>query len=133
MTIDPVTSLHPMYTVPRCAGAEAREEHETGGGIVHRQGDGARQDQRPDSHRRTVRVAERGNSHCTRCTRNRVYETVRCPSVCPSVFPIRPLQQPAAGLLLWARQVGHIDRLLQQRRACGGRMRAVPRCERMHS
>jgi len=41
-----------------------------------------------------------------------VYETVRCPPVCPSVCPIRTLQQRAAGLLLWARRVGDIDRLL---------------------
>jgi len=35
----------------------------------------------------------------------------------------------AAGLLLWARRVGDIDRLLhdQAAAACGGRMRAVPR------
>ena len=30
----------------------------------------------------------------------------------PSVCPIHPLQQRAAGLLLWARRVGDIDRLL---------------------
>jgi len=36
------------------------------------------------------------------------------PSVRPSVCPIRPLLQRAAGLLLWARQVEleDIDRLL---------------------
>ena len=38
-----------------------------------------------------------------------VYETVRCPSVCPSVCSIRPLQQYAAGLLLSARGVGDIN------------------------
>jgi len=32
------------------------------------------------------------------------------PSVCPSY---RPLQRRAAGLLLWARRAGDIDRLLQ--------------------
>jgi len=32
--------------------------------------------------------------------------------VCLSVCPTRPLQQRAAGLLLWARRVGDIDRLL---------------------
>jgi len=37
-------------------------------------------------------------------------------SVCPSVCPIRPLQQCAAGLLLWARRVEDIEQLLQQRR-----------------
>jgi len=40
--------------------------------------------------------------------RSRVYVTVRCPSVClsvcPFVCPICPLQQRAAGLLLWARR-----------------------------
>jgi len=34
-------------------------------------------------------------------------------SVRPSVCPIRPLQQRAARLLLWARQVAEIDRLQQ--------------------
>ena len=34
--------------------------------------------------------------------------------------------RPSAGLLLWARQAGDIDRLLQQRRANAG----VPRCQR---
>jgi len=34
----------------------------------------------------------------------------------PSVCPIRPLQQRAAGLLLWARRAGDIDRLLHGRR-----------------
>jgi len=37
---------------------------------------------------------------------------VVCMSVRLSVCPIRPLQQRAAGLLLWARQAGDIDRLL---------------------
>jgi len=41
------------------------------------------------------------------------------PSVRPFVCPIRPLQQCAVGLLLWARHVGNIDRLLQQRRTAG--------------
>jgi len=34
----------------------------------------------------------------------------------PSVCPIRPLQKRAAGLLLWARRAGDIDRLLHGRR-----------------
>jgi len=34
-----------------------------------------------------------------------------------SVCPIRPLQQRAAGLLLWARRVGDIDRLMHGRRS----------------
>jgi len=33
-------------------------------------------------------------------------------SVRPSVCPIHPLQQRAAGLLLWAMRAGDIDRLL---------------------
>ena len=48
-------------------------------------------------------------------------------SVCPSVRPsvrlsvrfIRPLHAPPAGLLLWARRPGDIDRLLHGRRAGG--------------
>ena len=44
--------------------------------------------------------------------RSRVRVAFRCPSLCPSVCPIRPLQQRAAGLLLWARWVGEIVRLL---------------------
>jgi len=39
-----------------------------------------------------------------------IYETVRCSSVCVSHSPP---QQRAAGLLLWARRTGDIDRLLQ--------------------
>jgi len=34
----------------------------------------------------------------------------------PSVCPIRPLQQRAAGLLLWVRQLADVDRLLHGRR-----------------
>jgi len=45
-----------------------------------------------------------------------------------SVCPIRMLQLGAAGLLLWVRRLGDIVRLQQQ--VCGGRMRAVPRCQR---
>ena len=42
------------------------------------------------------------------------------PSVCPSVCPIyRPLQQRAAGLLLWAPRTGDIDRLLHGASAAG--------------
>jgi len=56
----------------------------------------------------------------------------------PSVCPIRPLQQRAEGLLLWARRVGDIDRLLHGRRRSskgpqhGARqwMRVVPRFQR---
>ena len=48
--------------------------------------------------------------------RSGVDETVRCPSVRLS-FPFGQLrQQRAAGLLLWARRVGDIDRLLHGRR-----------------
>ena len=47
--------------------------------------------------------------------------TERCPSVCLFVRPIRPAAvQRAAGLLLWARRVGDIARLLQQRRENAG-------------
>jgi len=53
---------------------------------------------------------------CPHSMRSRVYETVWCLSVRPSVCPIRSLQQLAAGLLLWARQVGDIDRLMHGRR-----------------
>jgi len=37
-------------------------------------------------------------------------------AVCLYADPIRSLQQRAAGLLLWARRVGDIDRLLHGRR-----------------
>jgi len=49
---------------------------------------------------------------------SRVYVTVPCPSVRPSV-PARAHSSitAAAGLLLWARQAGDIDRLLHGRRA----------------
>ena len=40
--------------------------------------------------------------------------------VCPSICPIRRRHAAAAGLLLWARRAGDIDRLLRQRR--------VPQC-----
>ena len=57
------------------------------------------------------------------------------PFVRLSVCPIRPLRQRAAGLLLWARRVGDIDRLLHGRRRCSTgsqhhaqqQMRVVPR------
>ena len=61
--------------------------------------------------------------------RSRVYETVRCPSVRPSVC-LSQHRTTAANPLL-ARRAGDIDRLLHGRRSaaamCGGRMRAVPR------
>ena len=49
---------------------------------------------------------------------SRVYVTVLCPSVRPSV-PARAHSSitAAAGLQLWARQAGDIDRLLHGRRA----------------
>ena len=51
------------------------------------------------------------------------------PSVCLSVCSLyRLLQQRAAGLLLWARQAGDIDR---QRRRAQQQMRAVSRCQLM--
>jgi len=38
-----------------------------------------------------------------------------CNGTVSDLWPIRPLQQCAAGLLLWARLVGDIDRLLHNR------------------
>ena len=50
--------------------------------------------------------------------RSKVYETVERPSVCLSVCPIiRPPYAAKAGLLLWARQPGDVDRLLHGRRS----------------
>ena len=49
---------------------------------------------------------------------------VVCVSVRLSVCPIRPLQQRAAGLLLWARRAGDIDRLLHGRRRSSTRAAA---------
>jgi len=53
---------------------------------------------------------------------SRVYETVRCPSVCLSQHGTTAanLQSASAGLLLWARRTGDIDRLLHQRRPNAG-------------
>ena len=48
--------------------------------------------------------------HCPRSVRSRVYETVRCPPLCPSVCSTPPLQLPSA------RDVIDIDRLLHGRR-----------------
>ena len=56
--------------------------------------------------------------------RSRAYVTVPCPSVRPSVCAIRPRQQRAAGLLLRARPVGDIDRLLHGRGAAARRAAA---------
>jgi len=55
----------------------------------------------------------------------RVYVTVRCPSVRPSVCPSEPAwadssKPVAAGLLLWARLAGNVARLLQRRCANAG-------------
>ena len=64
-----------------------------------------------------------------------------CPSarlsVYPSVSPSNPPHAAAAGLLLWARLPGGIDRLLHGRRSAAAapqhgaqqQMRAVPRCQ----
>jgi len=58
-----------------------------------------------------------------------VYVTAQC----PSVRPIYLMQQRAAGLLLWARRIGDIDRLLHGRRRSSTepqqQMRAVPRLQ----
>ena len=57
--------------------------------------------------------------------------TFRQMSACGlSVCPVLPPHAAAAGLLLWARRAGDIDRLLHGRRSaasCSGRMRAVLR------
>jgi len=52
--------------------------------------------------------------------RSRVYATVGRPSARLCVCPIRPLHAAAAGLLLWVRRAGNIDRLPQQQRANAG-------------
>jgi len=46
-----------------------------------------------------------------------VYVTIRCLSVCQSVCLSRLAPRRAAGLLLWARRPGDIDRLLHVRRS----------------
>jgi len=54
--------------------------------------------------------------HCSHSMRQCLW-MVWCPSVRPSACPIyRPLQQRAAGLLLWAQRARNIDRLLHSRR-----------------
>jgi len=50
------------------------------------------------------------------------------PSFCPSVCPIRPLHQRAAGLLLWARRVGDIDCFLYDRCRSMARSRKCGQC-----
>jgi len=70
-------------------------------------------------------------------TARRLYANVGRPSVRPSVCPIRPPHADAAGLLLWARRPGDIDRLLHSRRSAAAapqhgtqqQMRAVARCQ----
>ena len=52
--------------------------------------------------------------HCHITMRSRVYASVGRPSVCP----IRPLQQHAAGLLLWAQPAGDVDQLLHGAQQC---------------
>ena len=49
--------------------------------------------------------------------------------VCPSACLIRPLQQRAAGLLLWARWAGDIDRL-QHGGAAAALGRSTARCSK---
>jgi len=68
--------------------------------------------------------------------RSKVYATVRRPSIRPTVCPIRPPHAAAAGLLLWTRRAGDVDRLLpggqQQPRPQHGaqqQVRAVTRCQ----
>jgi len=59
---------------------------------------------------------------------------VRCPNVCPPVFPVRRLLQRAAGLLLLARRVGEIGGLLHVRRAAaqGRRTARSSECSQCH-
>ena len=47
-----------------------------------------------------------------------------------SVCPVRPPQQRAAGLLLWARWVGDLDQL---QHGAQQQMRVVPRFERVYN
>jgi len=55
------------------------------------------------------------------------------PSVCPSVCPsYRPLQQHAAGLLLWARWARDIDRLLHGHRRLQQARRAAAAGTQQH-
>jgi len=49
--------------------------------------------------------------------RSRIYETIECRLSVRSI--IRPPHAAAAGLLLWARRAGDIDRLLHGRRSAG--------------
>jgi len=70
--------------------------------------------------------------HCLHSMRSRGYEKVRCLFISPLVSPsMGPQQQvhsskaATAGLLLWARLAGDIDRLVHR----GRRMRAVLRCQ----
>ena len=57
---------------------------------------------------------------CPPSMRNRVNETVRCPSVCWSVCPnMGPQQQTYGKPIAACLRVGDIDRLLQQGRAAG--------------
>ena len=61
--------------------------------------------------------------HCPQSMRSRVYETLRCPSVCLSVAACAP----AANIAAVVRPARYIDRLLHGAQKRGGRMRAVPR------
>ena len=65
-----------------------------------------------------------GYWHCPRSMRSRVYVTVRCPSVRPSVCLSR-LSITAAGLLMWARRAGDIV-LDRSRRPPGCAAAAAP-------
>jgi len=63
----------------------------------------------------------------TQSIQSRVYETVACPSVRPSVpsFSRRTLLR---GLLLWARRARDIDRLLHGRRSAAAALQQCGQC-----
>jgi len=72
--------------------------------------------------RRNDRVSFASPSCRLLAMQSRVYETVRCLSVClPPARRAHSSKPAAVGMLLWARRrAGDIDRLLQQRRANAG-------------
>jgi len=72
--------------------------------------------------RRNDRVSFASPSCRLLAMQSRVYETVRCLSVClPPARRTHSSKPAVVGMLLWARRrAGDIDRLLQQRRANAG-------------
>jgi len=61
-----------------------------------------------------------------------VYVTIRCLSVCQSVCLSRLAPRRAAGLLLWARRPGDIDRLLHGRRSAAAAAPQQTSCSECH-